>query len=95
MGIASAIRNRQLIRFSYDGYLRTVEPHAYGTDRKNRYLLRAYQTAGGSESGEFVGWKLFCEDQMVALTVTHDTFSGPRADYKRGDRAIYNIITEL
>jgi WYL domain-containing protein len=83
MGIASAIRNRHLLRFSYDGYLRTVEPHAYGTDRKNRYLLRAYQVAGGSESGEFEGWKLFCEDEMVAITETSDKFSGPRIDYKQ------------
>ena len=95
MGIADAIRNRRLIRFSYDGYLRTVEPHAYGTDRKNRYLLRGYQVAGGSESGEYVGWKLFCEDEMVALTVTNDSFQGPRVDYKRGDRAMDHIIAEL
>lgn len=95
MGIASAIRNRQLIRFSYDGYLRTVEPHAYGTDRKNRYLLRGYQVAGGSESGEFVGWKLFREDEMVALNVTTDKFAGPRPDYKRGDKAIHDIVAEL
>jgi len=95
MAIAEAIRKRRLLRFSYDGYLRTVEPHAYGTDRKGRYLLRAYQVAGGSESGEFAGWKLFCEDEMVAITVASDTFAGPRPDYKRGDRAIYQIIAEL
>ncbi len=95
MGIASAIRNRKLLRFGYDGHLRTVEPHAYGTDRKNRNLLRAYQVAGGSESGEFIGWKLFREDEMVAITETSDTFTGPRPDYKRGDRAIQRIIEEL
>ena len=95
MGIANAIRHRRLLRFSYDGYLRTVEPHAYGTDRKNRYLLRAYQVAGGSGSGEYVGWKLFREDEMVAITETSDTFTGPRPDYKRGDRAIHRIIEEL
>jgi hypothetical protein len=95
MGIASAIRNRLLIRFSYDGYLRTVEPHAYGIDGKNSYLLRGYQVAGGSESGEFVGWKLFREDSMVALRVSNDSFAGPRPDYKRGDKAIRSIIAEL
>ncbi len=96
MGIESAIRNRRLLRFGYDGYLRTVEPHAcYGISRKNRYLLRAYQVAGGSESGEFVGWKLFCEDEMVAITETSDTFAGPRPDYKREDPAIQRIIVEL
>jgi hypothetical protein len=58
-------------------------------------MLRAYQVAGGSESGEFVGWKLFCEDDMSAITETMDTFTGPRADYKRGDKALYRIIEEL
>ena len=72
-----------------------VEPHAYGTDRKDRYLLRAYQVSGGSESGEFVGWKLFCEDEMIAVTETSTTFAGPRPDYKRGDRAIHHVIEEL
>jgi predicted DNA-binding transcriptional regulator YafY len=95
MPIATAIRNRKLLRFSYDGYLRTVEPHCYGIDRKGTYLLRAYQIAGGSESGEFVGWKLFRQDEMVAITVTNDSFAGPRPDYKQGDRAIPNIIAEL
>jgi predicted DNA-binding transcriptional regulator YafY len=95
MGIVDAIRNRKLLRFSYEGYLRTVEPHAYGTDGQNHYLLRAYQIAGGSESGEYVGWKMFRGDGIVALKVTTDSFAGPRPDYKRGDRAIRNIIEEL
>lgn len=57
VSIASAINNRQLLSFSYDGYPRIVEPHTYGTDTKSHTALRAYQVRGGSESGEYVGWK--------------------------------------
>jgi hypothetical protein len=95
MAIATAIRDRKLLRFGYEGYLRTVEPHCYGIDKKGRHLLRAYQVAGGSKSGEFAGWKLFYEDEMVAITVTKDSFLGPRPDYRHGDRAMHRIIEEL
>ena len=95
MSIANAIRERKLLQFTYDGFSRTVEPHAYGIDRKNRYVVRAFQVAGGSESGEYVGWKLFCEDEMLGTAVLNQTFSGPRPGYKRGDKAMYQIVEEL
>ena len=75
--------------------MRTVEPHAYGVDKKGRYLLRAFQIAGGSESGEYVGWKLFCADEISNLEVLDATFSGPRPEYKKRDPAIRAIIAEL
>ena len=59
MSIASAIQSRNLLSFVYDGFRRTVEPHTFGVDAKGHAALRAYQVAGGSESGEYVGWKLF------------------------------------
>ena len=58
VGIADAIRERRILRFSYGGSLRRVEPHAYGTDRLGQELLLAWQLGGGSESGSSVGWKM-------------------------------------
>ena len=69
MPIAEAIRTQHLLTFNYDGYMRTVEPHTYGTDRKGNRALRAYQVGGGSESGERVGWKIFHERDMKGLAV--------------------------
>lgn len=46
MPIAEAIRTQHLLTFNYDGYMRTVEPHTYGTDRKGNRALRAYQVGG-------------------------------------------------
>lgn len=93
--ITSAIRARQLLSFNYDGFARTVEPHTYGIDKKGQNALRAYQVSGGSESGEYVGWKLFHVSQICGLSVLQQTFSSPRPKYKKGDTAFVTIQAEL
>jgi hypothetical protein len=93
--IAAAINNQNLLTFSYDGYRRTVEPHTYGVDRKGHIALRAYQVGGGSESGEYVGWKIFHVHEMLGVSVLQQTFVGPRPEYKRGDRAFTSIQAQL
>lgn len=95
MTIASAIRNRQLLSFSYDGHTRVVEPHTYGVDGKGHYAVRAYQVRGGSESGEFVGWKLFHVSEIHHLVLLAERFSGSRPKYSRGDRAFSAISAEI
>lgn len=95
MYIESAIQNLQLLSFIYDGYSRVVEPHTYGIDTKGHLALRAYQVRGGSESGEYVGWKLFHVDEMRGLTVLSERFVGARPKYKRGDSAFFTIHAQL
>ena len=93
--ITAAIQNRQPLRFFYDGHMRIVEPHTYGVDVRGHDALRAYQVAGGSSSGEFIGWKLFHVSEMGAITLLEDRFSGPRAEYKRGDKVFRTIVAQL
>lgn len=95
MDISAAILGRNLLSFTYDGFRRTVEPHTYGTDTKGHLALRAYQVGGGSESGEYVGWKLFHVGDMLGVTVLPQTFTGPRPKYKRGDTAFASIRAQL
>lgn len=95
MSIASAIQNLQLLSFTYDGYSRVVEPHTYGIDTKGHAALRAYQVRGGSESGEYVGWKLFHVNEMRGLTVLQEHFVGARPKYKRSDSAFLTIHVQL
>jgi len=95
MNITNAIQNRNLLTFNYAGFRRTVEPHTYGTDTRGHLALRAYQVAGGSESGEYVGWKLFHVHEMAGVTVQPQTFAGPRPGYKRGDKAFVGITAQL
>lgn len=93
--IKAAIQGKTLLAFSYDGYSRTVEPHTYGVDTKGNPALRAYQVCGGSESEEYVGWKMFLIESMRQLSGTQQHFAGPRAKYKRNDCAFKSIYAQL
>ena len=95
MSIASAIQNRNLISFNYDGHSRTVEPHTYGNDGKGHPAVRAFQILGGSNSGEYVGWRMFHVNEMRGLSILPQQFAGPRPGYKRGDKAFSTILAQL
>ncbi|SEP07686.1 hypothetical protein [Aquisalimonas asiatica] len=95
MAICNAIQNMTKLSFVYHGYPRVVEPHTYGIDTKGHEALRAYQVAGGSESGEYAGWKLFHAQEMRGLQVLEEGFAGPRQGYKRGDKAFSHIRCQL
>lgn len=95
MSIAAAIQGRNLLSFIYDGFRRRVEPHTFGVDTKGHAALRAYQVSGGSESGEYIGWKLFHANKMHGVAMQPQTFAGPRPAYKRGDKAFANIRAQL
>ena len=95
MIIEKAIQNCHLLVFTYDGFSRTVEPHTCGIDAKGHRALRAFQVGGGSESGEYVGWKMFHVDEMFSLSESPRSFGGPRPGFKRGDSAFRVITVEL
>lgn len=95
MIIERAIQSRHLLAFTYDGFVRTVEPHTVGIDSKGHRALRAYQVSGGSESGEYVGWKMFHVDEIFSLSELPQAFNGPRPGFKRGDSAFRVITAEL
>lgn len=93
--IEVAIEDRHLLEFRYDGFRRVVEPHAFGVSNRGRYTLRAYQVAGGSESGQSEGWKLFHVGEMQAIVVSPARFEGPRPDYRRDDRVFSRILSQV
>lgn len=95
MSIALAIQNHNLLSFTYDGFAREVEPHCLGIDKKGHPALRAHQVAGGSESGEYVGWKMFHVNEIRNLNVLSKTFQQPRHDYKRGDKDMIKIQAQV
>jgi hypothetical protein len=53
--IIESINQKQCLELRYHGYSRAVEPYAYGRDKEGDEILRCFQTAGGSISGERVG----------------------------------------
>jgi hypothetical protein len=50
--ICEAIGDRAVVRFSYGGGSRTVEPYCHGMSSTGTEVLRGYQTGGYSSSGK-------------------------------------------
>ena len=91
--ITQAIKDQKSLELRYHGYSRIVEPHAYGCDKAGDEILRCYQTSGGSESGERVGWKLLKVREVLTLHITAGAFS-IRRGYKRNDKAMVHIFEQ-
>jgi predicted DNA-binding transcriptional regulator YafY len=86
--ICSAIDSRSVLSFYYNGGERIVEPFCHGSGKQGQDLLRGYQIAGYSESGNPVGWKLFRVDQMSDIDTTGEQFTGARPLYNPEDSAM-------
>lgn len=93
--ICDAIYNRCVLKFTYKGHPRIVEPHAHGLSEAQNEVLRCYQTGGTSRSGKVPVWRMMEVDQIKSLTVTEEHFVGERDGYKRGDRDMSTIFCEL
>lgn len=76
-----ALRERRVVTFRYHGHERVLEPHALGVATSGEAVLHGYQTAGGTVSGKPLGWRTFALGEIQALTLTEQTFAGPRPDY--------------
>lgn len=92
--IISAITNQEVLTFTYDGFSRTVEPHAYGISTAGHEALRAYQTGGGSSTGT-LGWRMFLISEIRGLSKSGAAFSNARPGYKRGDSGMSRILAQI
>ena len=93
--ICAAIETRRLLAFDYEGWPRTVEPHAYGESPDGRELLRAFQISSSAESAAFLGWALFRVEAISGINILDAGFPDPRPDYHRDDPAIRKIFCQL
>ena len=86
--IRDAIQTRKRLTITYDPGGRLVEPHCLGVGSDGQVLLRAFQVAGASASGEPAHWKLLRVDRIRQLRATDETFDGPRPQYNPNDKAM-------
>jgi predicted DNA-binding transcriptional regulator YafY len=95
--ICQAIRERRLLQFYYDGGTRVVEPHQLAYNKKDNIALSAYWVRGYSESGDVSNrWREYLVDEMSAIVVLEENFSGPRPGYKRApNKKYHSAICEL
>ncbi len=79
--VVRATLEHRAVSFTYHGAHRTVEPHLVGTHEAGEPLLVAYQTGGGSRSGEVPGWRTFVTAEMDRVEISATVFPGPRPDF--------------
>ncbi len=87
--ICQAIRDMKVLTFTYadrQGNIhdRTVEPYAHGVTKAGNEAVRAYQTAGTSES-KIPNWRLFVVNRITNLSISEQRFDGTAPDYAHGD----------
>jgi predicted DNA-binding transcriptional regulator YafY len=91
--ILTAIRDRMLLEFSYDGWHRVVEPHTYGVNRKKHEVLSAWQLSG--KPGNEPDWRLFEIKRIENLRIGNKSFSGARDGYRRDDKRMAVTYAQL
>ena len=95
-GVVRAIKERRVVTFLYEGFVRTVEPHVYGVHKDSgNELLSGYQIAGLSHSSQRPGWRLFRLTEVRAFTVTEKVFNHPRPGYNGRDARMGAIFARV
>ncbi|NIA21694.1 MAG: hypothetical protein GWP05_06955 [Anaerolineaceae bacterium] len=93
--ICTAISKREVISFDYDGGNRTVEPHCHGVSTADNEVLRGYQIAGSSASGNPMAWKLFKVSQMGTIKNTGQIFQHNRPGYNPNDEGMSKVCCHV
>ncbi|MCF8054431.1 MAG: WYL domain-containing protein [Deltaproteobacteria bacterium] len=75
--IEQAIREKRLLKFTYSGHPRIVEPHVLGVNGGVTQFL-GYQVDGSSSSGSIPAWRRFDIPRISGISIREGTFSGPR-----------------
>lgn len=73
--LCQAIRRRRLVRLTYGGYGRTVEPYIHGSTSAGREVLLCFQVEGGSASSDPSPWRLLHLDRVSELRVLQTAFA--------------------
>jgi predicted DNA-binding transcriptional regulator YafY len=76
--ILTAIHEKRLLRFTYHGKERIVEPQDYGIQKGTANLF-TYQIAGESGSSRLPDWRKFAVLSMSCLELLDQTFPGSRS----------------
>lgn len=75
--ILTAIAERRLLQFDYQGHLRICEPHVFGHLRGSDELL-TFQVRGRSSSGGLPDWRRVFVREIRSAALLAETFAGPR-----------------
>jgi hypothetical protein len=90
-----ALRSGKCLSVEYHGFARVVEVHVVGKTRDGDWTMRAWQTSGGSQSNEPVGWKMMKLDEVTSPKITAKRSQAPRPDYNPDDPAIVDAVCKV
>ena len=84
--LVSAIKEKRIVTFNYDGLDRVVECATLGYTTAGMPAVRGYQIEGDTHSGTVPCWRLFLLDKILWLSKTGEHFDGEREDYNPSDK---------
>lgn len=93
--ICTAIRDRYLLTFDYNGLQRIVAPYCYGVSMRDVEVLRAVQLRGSSSSGGFGFGKLWALKYMSNVAISDESFVPDDPDYNPQDSAMKTVICHI
>jgi len=89
--IISAIQEKAVLRFTYHGKLRTVEPQTYGLSTAGREVLRGFER----NTGRFGIAKLFDVEKIMGAEKTGERFAQALPTHNPQDSAMKEIFATL
>lgn len=92
--IRQALAERRLVKFSYHGHTRVVEPHALGHVTEGRRALLGWQVSGGSTSEPPPGWRTFVLADIRSLRALRKNYAA-RPDYRPETTTLRFIEAEV
>lgn len=91
--IKTAIKERIVIQFNYQGKLRIVEPFLLGYLTETGNLsLSAYKIGGQSTSNSKNPWRTYTVNEITNLKLTDKSAANHRPDYNKNDKRMSRII---
>lgn len=93
--LLKAIREKRVLRFTYKGHARVVEPHAYGRNAKGDAVLHAYQTTGASASRPPPGWRTFSVAGIEGIEMGEEVFAEAREGYSPNELHLAPLWAEV
>jgi hypothetical protein len=91
--IFAAISQRKQVKFTYNGAVRVINPHVYGTDKNNQYRLRGTQQESNGVA-HAADWKLFDESKITDVVIL-ESHAVVDPLFKDTDSVITNVLIKL
>ncbi|OAM52707.1 hypothetical protein A7981_04455 [Methylovorus sp. MM2] len=92
--LINAIKDREVLKLSYSGISRGVQPHAVGVSLAGREVLLCYQIKG-DHIGAGHQWNLMELAKITHVVATGEIFAQNAPDYKKGDERFSRIYMEV